>query len=135
MKLSNKHVSKKKGNFYFFFFCIFLLIQFRPSLTPSPLTAEHACMCQPRSRIVCKFKPSAISLALAEFIRSCLLANINTGTPKSFSSANNSESSYFFCFKWDILKTLAQKLKSIKNRVVFTSPVSSNLLRSALSIT
>ncbi len=79
-----------------------------PSLTPSPLTAEQACICHALSLIVCKLRPSAISLARAEFIKSCLLANIKTGTPISFSSAKSSDNS---------------------------SPVSSNLLRSALSIT
>ncbi len=79
---------------YFFLRWMFLLIQLRPSLTPSPLIAEHACICHERSRIVCKLRPSAISLARAEFIRSCLLANMSTGTPMSFSSANSSDNSY-----------------------------------------
>ena len=80
---------------YFLFLCMFLLIQLRPSLTPSPSTAEHGWMCHGLSLIVCKLRPSAMSLALAEFNKSCLFANISTGTPINFSSANNSDNSFF----------------------------------------
>ena len=92
--------------FYFFFFGMFLLIQARPSLTPSPVSAEHGWICHALSRIVCKFNPSAISLARAAFIKSCLFANINTGTPISFSSASNSDNSFLFGKNNFLLKTI-----------------------------
>lgn len=116
---------------HFFFLCMFLEIQLRPSLTPSPLSAEHACMCQARSRMVCKLRPSAISLARAAFIRSCLLANMSTGTPMSFSSANNSDNSFIIkcnCFPWN-------KFLFYIRQQILTSPVSSNRFLSELSIT
>lgn len=66
------------------------------TLTPSLVIAEHGWICHCRSRIEWRLRPSAISLAGAELNRSCLLANINTGTPVSFSSSNSSPNSQNF---------------------------------------
>ena len=63
------------------------------TFTPSAVVAEQACICQFLPRIVCNSSPSATSLAGAALNKSCLLANINTGTPINFSSSNNSLSS------------------------------------------
>lgn len=60
---------------------------------PSPERAEHAWICQMRSRMVCRLSPSAISEAGAAVSRSCLLAKMRTGTPLSFSSSSSSASS------------------------------------------
>lgn len=62
--------------------------------TPSPERAEQDWICQTLSRIVCRFSPSAISEAGAAVSKSCLLANMSTGTPLSFSSSKSSASSY-----------------------------------------
>lgn len=62
--------------------------------TPSPERAEQDWICQTLSRIVCRFSPSAISEAGAAVSKSCLLANMSTGTPPSFSSSKSSASSY-----------------------------------------
>lgn len=61
--------------------------------TPSPERAEQDWICQTLSRIVCRFSPSAISEAGAAVSKSCLLANMSTGTPLSFSSSKSSASS------------------------------------------
>lgn len=61
--------------------------------TPSPVRAEQDWICHMRSRIVCRFRPSAISEAGAAVSKSCLFAKIRTGTPLSFSSSSNSASS------------------------------------------
>lgn len=63
------------------------------TLMPSLDWPLHGCICQCRSRIVCKFNPWLISSAGLAFCKSCLLANTNNGTPFSFGSCNNSSSS------------------------------------------
>ena len=70
--------------------------------TPSPVIAEHPCICQDLSLILVSSRHSAISLGGAALNRSCLLAYTMTGTPPSFSSSNSSLSSYnqyqiFYC--------------------------------------
>ncbi|TNN81158.1 hypothetical protein EYF80_008492 [Liparis tanakae] len=57
-------------------------------------TAEQACTCLIRSRIVCRWRLSASSDAGVAVIRSCLLANMSSGTAASFSSSSNSDNSW-----------------------------------------
>lgn len=120
------------GGVYFRFLWIFLLIQLSPSLTPSPFMAEQAWMCHGRSRMVCRLRPSAMSLDLAAFIKSCLLANMSTGTPMSFSSAKSSLSSLSFSMN---IKWILGRRTSHDMGQTLTSPVSSKRFRSELSIT
>lgn len=63
------------------------------TLRPSPVNAEHAWICQERSLIAGRFRPSASSLAGAALNKSCLFANTSSGTPANFSSASNSANS------------------------------------------
>ena len=45
---------------------------------PSPVNAQHACMCQPWSLMEVRFKCCDISAADIDPFTSCLLANTNT---------------------------------------------------------
>jgi len=64
------------------------------TLTPSPVSAEQACICHFLSLIESSPRPSATSPAVAALNKSCLLANTKSGAPINLSSSKSSDNSW-----------------------------------------
>ena len=63
-------------------------------MTPSPVSAEQACICHFLSLIESSPRPSATSEADAALNKSCLLANTKSGAPINLSSSKSSDNSW-----------------------------------------